>query len=340
MRIRTKLALGGLGLAGASLGVRALLRHRRKIVLPGRIVMVTGASSGLGLMIARQAAEDGARLVIAARDADELERAADVLRDAGSPEVLAVPTDVSDPEQVRRLVDRALARFGQVDILVNNAGTMLVGPAESLTTDDFRALMATNFWGQLHPILAVLPSMRARKFGRIVNVVSVGGKVAVPRMLAYTASKFALTGLSQGLRNELARDNILTTAVYPGTIRTGGHTHAWIKGDTQAEYTWFALSDTIPGLSASAEGAARKLWDATLHGDPEVVIGWNAKLAILANNLFPDWVAEVMAAVDQYLMPTPMDLHKPAVQGGDLIGKVPEKLSRMVPASARPGTVG
>ncbi|WZO96593.1 SDR family NAD(P)-dependent oxidoreductase [Isosphaeraceae bacterium EP7] len=340
MRIRTKLLLAGLGLAGASVGVRTFLRHRRKIALPGRIVLVTGASSGLGLMVARQAAEGGARLVIAARDAEELELAAELLRDAGSPEVLAVPTDVSDPEQVRRLVDRALTRFGQIDILVNNAGTMLVGPAESLTTDDFRAVMATNFWGQLHPILAVLPSMRARKFGRIVNVVSVGGKVAVPRMLAYTASKFALAGLSQGLRTELVRDNILMTAVYPGTIRTGGHTHAWIKGDAQAEYTWFALSDVIPGLASSAEGAARTLWDAALHGDPEVIVGWNAKLAVMANNLFPEWMAETLAVVDRYLMPTPTDLQKPAVQGGDLAGKIPESLSRMIPASARPETAG
>jgi NAD(P)-dependent dehydrogenase (short-subunit alcohol dehydrogenase family) len=110
--------------------------------------------------------------------------------------------------------------------------------------------------------------MRAQRFGRIANVVSVGGRAAMPHLLPYTASKFALTGLTQGLRAELAKDNILVTGIYPATMRTGGHTHAWFKGNREAEYTWFALSDSVPILSTSAEYVARRLWQAVCNGDP------------------------------------------------------------------------
>src|SRR5207248_2826037 len=211
------------------------------------------------------------------------------------------PTDVSDEGQVRNLVARTIERFGRVDVLVNNAGTIQVGPVATMTVEDFRQAMAINFWGELLPILAVLPRMREQGGGRIANVVSVGGKVAVPHMLPYNASKFALTGLTEGLRSELIRENILVTGIYPGTIRTGGHTHAYFKGDQQAEYTWFALADIIPGVSASAESCARALWKAVLNGDPEVVVGWNARLAIIAHNLMPGWTVEALSLVNRAL---------------------------------------
>ena len=189
---------------------------------------------------------------------------------------MAVPTDVTDQAQVNALVDRTVERHGRVDILVNNAGIIGVGPIETMTLDDFRAMMATHFWGPLYATMAVLPHMRARQFGRIANVVSVGGKAAVPHLLPYTASKFALTGLTEGLRTELARDNILVTGIYPHTMRTGGHTHAEFKGQREAEYTWFALSDSLPLVSTSAEHVARTLWRAVCDGDAEVVVGWPA----------------------------------------------------------------
>ena len=257
MKLRHQVMLGLAGGAALSWGARAWLRSRRRIELAGRVVLVTGGSAGLGLMIARQAAEAGARLVLAARGEEDLRLAEAELRGLGA-EVLAVPTDVSDEGQVRNLVARAIERFGKVDVLVNNAGTIQVGPAESMTVDDFRQAMAINYWGELLPTLALLPHMKTQGGGRIANVVSVGGKVSVPHLLPYCASKFALTGLTQGLRAELAKDNILVTGIYPGTIRTGGHTHAQFKGDHEAEYTWFALSDTIPGVSTSAESAARQ----------------------------------------------------------------------------------
>ena len=337
MNLRNRLFLGLAGGAALAYGAKAWLRSRRRIELAGRVVIVTGSSSGLGLIVARQAAEAGAKVVLAARGEDDLRAAESELRMLGA-EVLAVPTDVSDEGQVRTLVARTIERFGRVDVLVNNAGTIQVGPAETMTVDDFRQAMATNFWGELLPILAVLPHMRSQGGGRIANVVSVGGKVSVPHLLPYSASKFALTGLTEGLRAELSKENILVTGIYPGTIRTGGHAHAHFKGDHQAEYTWFALSDTIPGISSSAESAARALWRAVLDGDPEVVVGWNAKLAVLAHNLFPEWTIEALGLVNRAL-PSTDQPHGPSVRGDQLAGKVPEALNRMVPPGTRPQAV-
>ena len=337
MKMSHRLLIGVAGGTALAWGAKTWLRSRRRIDLAGRVVIVTGGSTGLGLMVARQATEAGAKVVIAARGEADLRAAEEELRRLGG-DALAVPTDVSDEGQVRNLVARTIERFGKVDVLVNNAGTIQVGPAETMTVDDFRQAMATNFWGELLPILAVLPHMKSQGGGRIANVVSVGGKISVPHLLPYSASKFALTGLTQGLRSELAKDNILVTGIYPGTIRTGGHTHAHFKGDHEAEYTWFALSDTIPGISTSAEACARSLWDAVLHGEPEVVVGWNARLGIAAHNLFPGWMAEALSLVN-LAMPGTGQAHGPSVRGEQLTGKVPETLNRMIPPGARPKPV-
>lgn len=334
MKTHHKALLGLAGVGGLALAARALVRARRRIDLKGQVVVVTGASSGLGLIVARQAAEQGARLVLAARDSAKLNEAAAELQRLGA-EVIAVPTDVSDEGQARSLIVRAIDRFGRVDVLINNAGIIGVGPAETMTVDDYKAALATNLWGEIYPTLAVLPHMRAQGGGRIGNVVSVGGKVAVPHLLPYSVSKFALTGFTEGLRAELAQSGILVTGIYPGTIRTGGHAHAEFKGDRNAEYTWFALSDTVPGVSVSAHSAARRLWDAVTHGDPEVVIGWNARLAVVAHALFPELTIAALSVVNR-LLPHAQQLHGPAVRGEDLSGRIPDLLNRAIPAGTRP----
>ena len=334
MKLQHKVLLGMAGVGGLALATRALLRQSRKIDLKGKVVVVTGSSSGFGLIIARQAALQGAKLVLAARGEDDLRAAEGELRAIGA-EVIAVPTDLTDEGQARNLIARAIERFGRVDILVNNAGIISVGPVETMTTDDYKAALATNFWGELYPTLAVLPHMRAAGSGRIANVVSVGGKVAVPHLLPYSVSKFALTGLTEGLRAELAKDKILVTGIYPGTIRTGGHAHAQFKGNKDAEYTWFALSDTVPVISTSAETAARRLWDAVLHGEPEVVIGWNARLAVVFHSLFPEWTVGMMGLVNR-LLPTAQATHGTSTRGDELTGKIPDMLNQVVPPGTRP----
>jgi len=334
MTIRDRVMIGAAAGAGLAWGARQLLRASRRIALEGRVVIVTGASTGHGLMAARYAAQHGAHLVLASRDAENLHAAEIDMAHAGARSVMAVPTDVTDREQCQYLVELAVERHGRLDVLVNNAGIMLVGPMETMTIDDFEATMATHFWGALHCSLAALPFMRARRFGRIANVISLGGKMPIPHLLAYTASKYALAGLTQAMRTELAKDGILVTGVYPNLMRTGGHTHAWIKGSHKTEYSLVGIGDVLPVLSTSAETVARKLWQAVCDGDADIVVGWPARVAATVHALFPNWSIEGLTLLNQVL-PGASGPNQ-AIQGQDIHGRLPEVLNRQVPESARP----
>jgi short-subunit dehydrogenase len=171
--------------------------------------------------------------------------------------------------------------------LINNAGVISVAPMEEMTDDDHADSMAIHFWACLHAIEAVLPSMRGRGFGRIVNISSIGGKVSVPHLLPYCASKFALTGLSEGLRAELLEDGIHVTTVIPGLMRTGSPRHAQFKGQHRAEHASFALGNSLPGLSISPERAARQIITAFKRGDAEVTLTLPARVATRFHGLFP-----------------------------------------------------
>jgi NAD(P)-dependent dehydrogenase (short-subunit alcohol dehydrogenase family) len=175
---------------------------------------------------------------------------------------------------------------------------------------DYEDAMNTHFWGPLYMILASLPWMRVRGHGRIVNISSIGGKIAVPHLVPYSASKFALVGLSDGLRAELARDNIVVTTVCPGLMRTGSPLNALFKGRREEEYTWFAISDSLPVTSIDAGRAARQIIDACRYGDAELIITMQAKLAVLFRYAAPELFADVMQMVNAVLP-------KPAEAGGD-----------------------
>ncbi|HTG48947.1 MAG TPA: SDR family NAD(P)-dependent oxidoreductase, partial [Gemmatimonadales bacterium] len=192
--------------------------------------------------------------------------------------VLTVECDVTDPAAVRRMVEEVVARLGPVDMLINNAGVIEVGPAESMAVADYEEAMATNFWGVLYPTLEVLPGMRARGDGRIVNITSFGGKLGVPHLVPYSASKFAALGLSQGLRAELAADGVAVTAAVPGLIRTGSPRNAIFRGRHRAEYAWFSIADSLPGLSVSAEIAAARILAAAPNLTARLLAGVNRLL--------------------------------------------------------------
>jgi NAD(P)-dependent dehydrogenase (short-subunit alcohol dehydrogenase family) len=339
MRLGQKLILGAAAGAGVVWAGKQLLRAHRRIELADRVVVITGSSTGHGLVAARLAARKGARLVLAAREAETLNAARDELARDTDAEILAVPTDVSDPSQCDHLIKTTLTRLGPIDVLVNNAGIINVGPVETQTLDDFRTVLATNFWGAVHCTLAVLPAMRARGFGRIANIISVGGLMPVPHLAAYTASKYALAGFTKALRLELARDGVLMTGVYPPTMRTGGHTHAWFKGNHVAEYAWFGAGDSIPLLSVSAETVAAALWQAVCDGDAEARVGWQNWLAPL-ESLMPNVAAEALALLNRAI-PRAAEDHtsQVALQGHELTGRVPDLLRRMVPEEARPDGV-
>src|SRR5437879_6974704 len=180
----------------AMLGIRKAVRESRRIDFNDKVVLFTGGSRGLGLVLAREFIREGAQIAICARDEGELIRAQGELSRDG--EVLAVPCDISYADEVEQMVQIVRERFGRIDILVNNAGVIAVGPIESMRIEDFDEAMRTHFWGPLHAILAVLPEMQERRSGRIVNISSIGGKISVPHLVPYSASKFALVGLSEG----------------------------------------------------------------------------------------------------------------------------------------------
>jgi short-subunit dehydrogenase len=304
----------------SSAGARALSAVRslatwRDYQFKNKVVLITGGSRGLGLVLARMLAREGARLAILARDPDELERAHQELAEL-TPDVVALTCDVADRVDIESAVRLAVGKLGPIDVLINNAGVIQVGPMETMTLDDYEEAMNTHFWAPLHATLAVLPEMRARREGRIVNISSIGGKVSVPHLLPYSASKFALTGLSAGLRAELLKDNIIVTTVCPGLMRTGSPRNAIFKGQHRAEYAWFAISDSLPFTSTSAESAAARIIKACKRGEAEVVLTPQAKLVARVAGIFPGFVANVMGIVNAVL-PAPGGVGAHRVRGED-----------------------
>jgi short-subunit dehydrogenase len=295
---RLALTVGAAGV-GTWLALRAL-GSRSRYDFRGKIVLITGGSRGLGLVLARQMVEEGARVAICARDPEELERAARELEQPGG-KILAIPCDLADRSQVQTMIDKISRDAGPVDVLINNASIIIVGPLETMTLEDFQQAMQNNFWSALYTTLGVLPEMRRRRSGRIVNITSIGGKVSVPHLLPYGAAKFALVGLSEGLRAELARDGVVVTTVCPGLMRTGSPRNAFFKGQHRAEYTWFTLGDSLPGVSMSAERAARKIIEACRNGTAEIVLSFVAKSAVAFHGLFPGLTADILGLVNRAL---------------------------------------
>ncbi len=277
-----------------------LLKSPLRADLIGQVVLVTGSSRGLGLLMAREFAREGCRLAICARDEKELEEARRDLEGRGA-EVLAIPCDVADRGQVEQIIEQVTAHYGRIDVLVNNAGIIQVGPLETMTHEDFENAMAVNFWGSVYATLAVLPQMRERRSGRIVNITSIGGKVAIPHLLPYACAKFAALGFSEGLRSELAKDGISVTTIVPGLMRVGSPVNAFFKGRHELEWTWFSLGSATPATAMSAERAARRIVQATRRGEAEVTLSWQAKLLRLTHDLFPGATADILGLVNRVL---------------------------------------
>jgi NAD(P)-dependent dehydrogenase (short-subunit alcohol dehydrogenase family) len=294
-----------LGWSGFVIGcalMKFFLRPSRYWDLREKVVLITGGSRGLGLVLAREFAAQGARVAVCARDEDDLRGVRDEFS-ARRDHFFSSQRDVSDRTQVQSLLAEVESTLGRVDVLVNNAGTVLVGPLEQMTAADFEEAMRINFWGAIHTTLGVLPGMQQRHQGRIVNITSISGKVAFPHLLSYTASKFALVGFSEGLRTELAKDGIWVTTVVPNLIRTGSPRYADFKGHQEAEYAWFTISDSLPGASINAARAARRIVTACQNGESELVLGLPAKLAVVANSIAPGLISDLLAAGNEWLLP-------------------------------------
>ena len=186
--------------------------------LDGKVVLITGASEGIGAACAAEFAAAGARLSLTARSADGLAR-------AGGADTLITAGDLTLEDTRRQAVYRTLERFGAIDLLINNAGVGLYGPSWSASMEDVRHLMELNFFALLGMIQLVTPHMRNRRSGTIVNVSSIGGKMPLPWATVYSASKYAVTALTEGLRMELRDDGVKTMLACPGYVTTGFQQH-------------------------------------------------------------------------------------------------------------------
>jgi len=303
MEDKTRRALiAGAGAVGVGLAARWAVRRSRAFGFRNRVVLITGGSRGLGLELARTFAEEGARLVICARDEAELQAAEADLKSRGA-NVLAIQCDVTVRAQVDEMIRSIVGHFGSIDVLVNNAGIIQVGPMEEMRVADYDEAMKTHFYAPLFTTLAALPVMRGRRRGRIVNISSIGGKIAVPHLLPYTASKFALVGFSEGLRSELMKDNIYVTTVIPGLFRSGSPRNAFFKGQNEKEFAWFAAADAMPMISISVSRLAKRIINACRYGQAELMSPLMYNLQARLHGLMPGLTSEV-AAIASGVLPS------------------------------------
>jgi NAD(P)-dependent dehydrogenase (short-subunit alcohol dehydrogenase family) len=325
MNVRVLLPAGAL-LIGAWITARAIRTARYS--LRDKVVVITGGSRGLGLVLARHICAEAGRVALIARDPDELARAKTDLATRGGA-VLTIQCDLLDRAQIETAVRQVIDRFGKIDILINNAGIIEVGPLEHMTREDFERAMQLHFWAPYELISRIIPEMRIWGGGRIVNISSIGGKVAVPHLAPYSASKFALTGFSDAIRAELARDNIHVTTVAPGMMRTGSHVNAKFKGKHDVEFAWFAASAGAPLISMNADRAARKILAACRRGQPSLTLTFAARGAILGNALCPNLTGYLMKFVNRFLPGTGDEAGNQSLAGSQLHRLTPKLLTRL-----------
>ncbi|PTX21328.1 short-subunit dehydrogenase [Pontibacter mucosus] len=287
------------GVSALAVG-RAVIRSLTAYDFNGKTVLITGGSRGLGLVMARQLAKDGAKLVLCARDETELENARMELTGNGA-EVLVQKCDVTDEQQVNDMITNVQNEFSPIDVLINNAGIIHAGPVAEMTVQEFEEAINIHYWAPIYTTLAVLPAMKSRGGGRILNIASIGGRISVPHLVPYSASKFALVGLSEGLRAELKKYNILVTTATPGLMQTGSPRHAYIKGHHKQEYTLFKIMDSSPITSIPAEQSARQMLNALRHGDATVTTTAFATIGELLHRLSPGLTTDILALVNAIL---------------------------------------
>lgn len=268
----------------------------------GHSVLITGGSRGLGLALAKQLVQEGAFVTLLARDRDELEKARSILEKIEAGHAYIIVCDVTDSKKLSAAINQAAKKFGGLDMLINNAGAITVGPWESMEQADFEAQMRLHVYAPINAIRSALPYLRESGSGkRIVNICSMGGRVAVPHMLPYDTSKFALSGFSQGVAAELAGEGISVSTIYPSLMRTGSAIQAVFKGDHEREFAWFQAGDVLPGVTLSAQTAAAKIIQAARERRWELMPTGLGKLRMVAASFFPEIVGRTMAIAASFL---------------------------------------
>ena len=218
--------------------------------IANKVVVITGASSGLGAEAARHLAEQGATVVLGARREERISALAAEITARGG-KALAVETDVTDRASVQNLVDTAVKTYGRIDVLLNNAGVMPLSPLEKLRVDEWDLMIDVNIKGVLYGIAAALPHMKAQKSGQIINVSSVAGHRVLENSAVYSATKFAVRALSEGLRAEVKPYNMRTTVISPGAVQSE------LLDGIHDEATAEQLRSFVPGIAIGADSFAR-----------------------------------------------------------------------------------
>lgn len=296
---------------------------RRTRSVAGKVVFITGGSRGLGLALAEECMRAGARVAIAARDGGRLAEAEERLHRldrSRNTAVMSVPCDVTNPSMVESAIAEVSRTLGPIDILVNNAGIIAVAPMANQSVRRFREAMDTHLYGPLHTTEAVLPETIRRLSGTIVNVASIGGLIAVPHLLPYTASKFALVGFSRGLHAELRSKGIHVLTVCPWLMRTGSHLHAKFGGKPDREYGWFGIGATLPGLAVPARKAAREIVRAIVDRKSELLISPWATAAAAVAQLAPGLTNAVLAQMNRMMPEADPSQSDRQMEGKDVQG--------------------
>src|SRR5215475_10810820 len=336
MNMRVWLGAGVLLLGG---WVTARVIRTAQYTLRDKVVLISGGSRGLGLVLARHICHQGGNVALLARDPDELSRAKADLTARGG-DVLTVQCDLLDRNQIQVAVRKVIDHFDKIDILINNAGRIEVGPLDHMTREDYDRAIGLHFWAPYELVFQIVPEMRLRGGGRIVNITSIGGKVAVPHFAPYSASKFALTGFSDAVRTELARDNIQVTTVAPGLMRTGSHVNAKFKGNHDAEFAWFSASAGAPLISMDADRAARKILAACRRGQPSLTLTFAARGAVAGNALFPNLTGYAMKIVNRFLPDAADESGERSRAGSELPRLTPEWMTRLADRATKQNNEG
>ncbi len=247
--------------------------------LKDQVVVITGASEGIGKAYADDFAKAGAKLVLAARRKEKLEETAKELKEKYNIETLAVVTDVSKEHDCINLIEQALEHFGHVDILINNAGTATYEFFHKENVDNLKRIMDINYWGMVYCTHAVLPSMISRGSGKIINISSVAGKIGTPAMANYAATKHAMNGFSDALRAEVAKYGIQVNVICPTSTKTSivmnSANNSAVKFDPK----------NYPGMTP--ERVSKETMNAILDNKPEHVIGFLENIGIAINKISP-----------------------------------------------------
>ena len=251
-------------------------------------VLITGASQGIGKATAILFAQNGYDLVLAARNSDRLNSVAQEIIALGR-EVLVVPTDLSDAEQVSTLVEKALAAYGNINVLVNNAGICSTGPMENTSLADWQQIINVNLWGYIYTTHALLPQFLAQAAGTIINVGSFGGKVPLPYMTAYCTSKYAVTGFTETLRLELEPKGIQVCGVHPSATNSDFLERSLFRGENEQEVNQRRqqMEQMLKSpLASQPEDVAKAIWQAVKHPQAEIIVG-TAAVATATHKLAP-----------------------------------------------------